>query len=167
MPAEQFLEGLQHEVSRVKKIRGQTLVHQIHLGGGSPTFLTPSQIVRMWEIITNTFSIAPHAELACEIDPRTTTEEQLLTLKKLGFNRLSLGVQDFDTAVQSAINRTQSFELENTSQSFKSPLKHILHLYTFEMAPEWTHLFTQDLEGLFVLVIQPRDGATIRFGHNM
>ncbi|HEY3448354.1 MAG TPA: oxygen-independent coproporphyrinogen III oxidase [Myxococcales bacterium] len=83
---------------------------QIHWGGGTPTFLTPAQIERLFRGITDRFAIAPGAEVAVEIDPVVTTGEQLELLRRLGFNRLSMGVQDFDPKVQQAVNRIQPAE---------------------------------------------------------
>ena len=83
----------------------------MHLGGGSPTFLPPEELRRLWAILAGRFAVAPDAEIAVEIDPRITTREHLETLRELGFNRVSLGVQDFDPRVQKAVNREQSFEL--------------------------------------------------------
>jgi oxygen-independent coproporphyrinogen-3 oxidase len=82
-----------------------------HRGGGSPTFLSPQGLRRLWEAFAGCFPIAPDAEIAAEIDPRITTHEHLETLRGVGFNRVSLGVQDFDPRVQKAVNREQPFEL--------------------------------------------------------
>jgi len=86
-------------------------VHQVHLGGGSPTFLSPAQITNLWHLLQRHFVLAPGAEIAVEIDPRRTTLEHLQTLRALGFNRVSLGIQDFDPEVQQAVNRAQPYGL--------------------------------------------------------
>ncbi len=109
-PSEQFLQGLQLEAERFAALVAGP-VHQIHLGGGSPTFLTPEALGRLWDILADRFVVAPDAEIAIEIDPRITTREHLETLRGLGFNRISLGIQDFDRRVQKAVNREQPFEL--------------------------------------------------------
>jgi len=109
-PAEEFLAGLELEVQRLAPILGGGSVHQIHLGGGSPTFLKVSQLKRLWSILTRDLAPTAGAEVAIEIDPRITTREQLETLRSLGFNRISLGVQDFSDEVQRAVNRRQSLE---------------------------------------------------------
>ena len=85
-------------------------VSQIHWGGGTPTFLTEAQIVRLWSEIAERFQILPGAEAAIEIDPVETTPCQLDLLRALGFNRLSFGVQDFDRTVQTAVHRIQTAE---------------------------------------------------------
>lgn len=85
-------------------------VVQIHYGGGTPTYLTPEQLSRVTERLKQSFNVAPDAEISIECDPRVTTTEQLATLRSLGFNRISLGVQDVDTKVQHTINRIQPLE---------------------------------------------------------
>ncbi|HEX5081323.1 MAG TPA: oxygen-independent coproporphyrinogen III oxidase [Blastocatellia bacterium] len=86
-------------------------VAQMHWGGGSPTYLSAEQIEELFERIASRFRFATDAELGIEIEPRTTTNEQCRTLRRLGFNRLSLGVQDFDPLVQKAVNRIQPYEM--------------------------------------------------------
>ena len=86
-------------------------VAQLHWGGGTPTSLSEPQIVRLFEIITRHFTLAPGAEVALEVDPCVTTDGQVTLLRSLGFNRVSMGVQDFTHEVQVAVNRIQSFEL--------------------------------------------------------
>ena len=81
---------------------------QHHWGGGTPTFLSASQLARLHEAVERYFDIDDDAEQAIEIDPRVTTHEQLNVLRSLGFNRLSMGVQDFNPDVQEAIGRRQS-----------------------------------------------------------
>jgi oxygen-independent coproporphyrinogen-3 oxidase len=110
-PSEGLFAGLEVEVARVAELIGPGDVRQIHLGGGSPTFLRPGQLCRLWATLTRPFAVAADAEVAIEVDPRITTREQLEVLRELGFNRISLGVQDFDPGVQKAVNRIQPFEL--------------------------------------------------------
>jgi len=82
-------------------------VEQLHWGGGTPTFFKPDQMRRVWDAIAARFDFAQDAEIGVESDPRETTPEHLRVLAECGFNRLSLGVQDFDPAVQKAVNRIQ------------------------------------------------------------
>jgi oxygen-independent coproporphyrinogen-3 oxidase len=110
-PALSFLEGISREAERLGELVGPGITHQIHLGGGSPTFLAPEQLEKLWTILTSRFHIAAEAEVAIEIDPRITSRRQLETLAELGFNRISLGIQDFDPHVQQAVNRNQPFEM--------------------------------------------------------
>jgi oxygen-independent coproporphyrinogen-3 oxidase len=83
---------------------------QIQWGGGTPTFLTEPQIDQLWRAITTRFHVLPDAEVAIEVNPATTRNSQLTELRGLGFNRLSMGIQDFDPQVQHTINRVQSIE---------------------------------------------------------
>lgn len=85
-------------------------VSQIHLGGGTPNFISPSELAQLMETIRKHFYILDDAEIAIEMHPRTSTKEFCNELKKLGFNRVSLGVQSFDDEVQKLINRHQTFE---------------------------------------------------------
>ena len=86
-------------------------VVQFHWGGGTPTYLTPEQIEDLFGATRERFTFAADAEVGIEVDPRVTSRGHLETLRKLGFNRLSMGIQDFHADVQKAINRIQSFEL--------------------------------------------------------
>jgi oxygen-independent coproporphyrinogen-3 oxidase len=109
-PGEPFLRALDAEAGRFAELAGPGPVRQVHLGGGSPTFLSLGQLERLWGALSRHFEIAPDAEAAVELDPRGTTREHLQALRELGFNRISLGVQDFAPEVQRAVNRVQPFE---------------------------------------------------------
>jgi oxygen-independent coproporphyrinogen-3 oxidase len=117
--SESYLNALVHELQTVAKIIGtrQTL-SQISWGGGTPTFLTCDEIEKLHRATLELFDVAPGAEISIEIDPRVTSHDQLSTLRRLGFNRVSLGVQDFNESVQKAINRIQSVELTGKMLSF-------------------------------------------------
>lgn len=109
-PGNAFLDGLEVETQRFAELVGPGEVHQVHLGGGSPTFFNADQLERLWHILKSRFAITADAEIAIEIDPRITSLEQLQRLRGLGFNRISLGIQDFAEPVQKAVNRMQSFD---------------------------------------------------------
>lgn len=83
-------------------------VSQYHWGGGTPTHLTPSEMEALHRKVTDHFVLEPDAEVAVEVDPRHTSVEQINLLRTLGFNRLSMGVQDFDPDVQAAVDRNQT-----------------------------------------------------------
>ncbi len=85
-------------------------VSHIHWGGGTPTVLSPQDFARVDEALRKRFDVSPDAEIAVEIDPRTLTEETADGLQRMGCNRASLGVQEFDEGVQRAINRIQPVE---------------------------------------------------------
>lgn len=110
-PSDSLLDGLEREAARLHDVLGPAEVQQLHLGGGSPTFLSEAHLERLWHVLTARFTPADGAEIACEIDPRITSEEQLRTLHRLGFNRISLGIQDFDPHVQRTVNRLQPLEM--------------------------------------------------------
>ncbi len=88
---------------------GQT-VSQLHLGGGSPTFLKDEELRGLMAMLRRSFNFAPGGEYSIEVDPRTVDARRLGVLSELGFNRLSFGVQDFDPAVQKAVHRVQPAE---------------------------------------------------------
>jgi oxygen-independent coproporphyrinogen III oxidase len=107
--AARYLDYLEREIAMLAAaLGGRRRVVQHHWGGGTPTYLDLAQIERLDRAISRAFHIDRDAEKAIEIDPRVTTREQLVLLRQLGFNRLSMGIQDFTAAVQEAINRGQS-----------------------------------------------------------
>jgi oxygen-independent coproporphyrinogen-3 oxidase len=107
--ADKYVTYLEREIAMLAgALGGRRRVVQHHWGGGTPTYLSTQQIERLHATITRHFDIVPDAEVAIEIDPRRTTREGLDLLRRLGFNRLSMGVQDFTPEVQEAINRRQS-----------------------------------------------------------
>lgn len=98
-------------LKNVPELAQKPLKH-IHLGGGTPTFLSPQELEFLISSLFKTLKIADeNFEASIEVDPRRTTNEQLNVLKKLGFNRVSLGVQDFNSEVQRIIHREQPFEM--------------------------------------------------------
>lgn len=99
----------EYEMLRASGI-GRRKVQQYHWGGGTPTHLNLEQIERVHKMFTDTFELTPDAEVAIEVDPRVTTAEQVALLGSLGWNRISMGVQDFDPVVQKAVKRVQSEE---------------------------------------------------------
>ena len=107
-----YLDVLKREIEQVARgaSRDRPVV-QFHWGGGTPTYLTPQQLENLFAFAREHFNFSPDAEIGIEIDPRVTTREHLETLCRLGFNRLSMGIQDFHPEVQAAINRIQPFEL--------------------------------------------------------
>ena len=109
--ADHYLTHLEREFEAVGETGiGKRPVTQYHWGGGTPTYLSVDQIRRLQVAFNKVFHLAPDAEVAIEVDPRTTSAEQLQVLGESGFNRLSLGIQDFDPRVQKAIKRVQSLE---------------------------------------------------------
>ena len=106
---ERYLEALERELETIAASGiGGRPVGQYHWGGGTPTHLSPKQIERLQRAVLKTFHMAPDAEVAIEVDPRVTTPEQIDVLASLGFNRVSMGLQDFDSKVQEHVHRVQS-----------------------------------------------------------
>ena len=92
-------------------IKGDRLVQQMHWGGGTPNYLTHEQVKFLWNAFHQHFSFDPNAEISIEINPCYVDRDYILFLKKLGFNRISFGIQDFNTKVQEAVNRIQPEEM--------------------------------------------------------
>ncbi len=109
--ADAYLDRLYREIDAVAPLLGERRdVAQFHLGGGTPTYYDPDALAALMEHYRRHFRILPEAEVALEVDPRVTSVEHLERLGALGFNRLSMGVQDFDPEVQRSIGRVQSVE---------------------------------------------------------
>jgi oxygen-independent coproporphyrinogen-3 oxidase len=107
-----YVEALGREVANLAPmINPQRRAAQLHFGGGSPTFLRPDEIRRLGEIIHRHFDFAPDIEASVEVDPRRLTRDHLVALREIGFNRASMGVQDFNPQVQEAVHRIQPVEM--------------------------------------------------------
>lgn len=108
--ADIYLGYLEKEIiSRAQLFKHRT-VTQIHWGGGTPTYLSEAQSARLMAMLKANFTIAENAEISIEIDPRQIEFSMLDHLRSLGFNRMSMGVQDFNKDVQKAVNREQDEE---------------------------------------------------------
>jgi oxygen-independent coproporphyrinogen-3 oxidase len=107
-----YLESLKKEIDHVSRFVSKSRpVVQIHWGGGTPTYLTPAQIEDLFGAIRDRFHLAADCEIGIEVDPRVTSTDHLIALRKLGFNRLSMGIQDFQHKVQETIHRVQPYEM--------------------------------------------------------
>jgi len=103
-----YLRYLSKEIELVSAQTGAgELVTQLHWGGGSPTFLNRAELAELMQIIKRQFRLAPDGEYSIEVDPRSADRATIALLGSLGFNRISVGVQDFDAEVQRAVNRIQ------------------------------------------------------------
>ncbi|MBL4672634.1 MAG: oxygen-independent coproporphyrinogen III oxidase [Arenicella sp.] len=106
-----YLARLEKEIEQVAEhLPDRRKVSGIHWGGGTPTHLPPAELERVWSKLNDMFDIQPNAELSIEVHPPVTTDLQLETLARLGFRRMSLGVQDLDSGVQDLIYRHQTVE---------------------------------------------------------
>ena len=107
-----YLAALKREIDHVAaRVSRSRHVIQFHWGGGTPTYLSSAQMEDLFGHARERFSFSPDAEIGVEVDPRVTTLEHLETLRRLGFNRLSMGVQDFEPRVQQTIHRVQPYEM--------------------------------------------------------
>ena len=110
---ETYLVRLYREIALMAELfdRDREVI-QLHLGGGTPNFLSPAQLADLVDTLRShfRFSDSPARDLSIELDPRYTNARDVLALGRIGFNRASFGVQDFDPAVQEAVNRIQSVE---------------------------------------------------------
>lgn len=103
-----YVDYLKNEIDLVRSyIKSGRKVSQLHWGGGTPTHLNPDEIRELTAFINNNFEFRDSSENGCEIDPRELTKEHLIALREGGFNRISMGVQDFNEKVQKAVNRIQ------------------------------------------------------------
>lgn len=109
-PIAAYLESLLAEIALTASRIGHRLTASaIHLGGGSPTMLAPADLRRLMDTLGQHFTITPRTEISIEIDPNDIDQAKLDAIATSGFNRASLGVQDFNPTVQAAINRIQTF----------------------------------------------------------
>jgi oxygen-independent coproporphyrinogen-3 oxidase len=107
-----YLEKLEWEIDQIaQRIDTSRPIVQFHWGGGTPTYLSALQMEQLFLYTKERFRFAPDAEIGIEIDPRVTSEDQLTTLRKLGFNRISMGIQDFNPEVQKIVRRIQPYEI--------------------------------------------------------
>lgn len=107
--SEKYIRYLAKEIEMVcGLVDSASPVTQLHWGGGTPTFLATHEMTMLWRVLRDNFEFAPNAECSIEIDPRKVDAGTIALLAELGFNRMSLGVQDFDPEVQKAVNRIQS-----------------------------------------------------------
>ncbi len=110
--ATSYVETVKAEMRLVRqRISDPGAVRQFHLGGGTPTFITPDEMTGLVGTARELFPFETEPEMGIEIDPRTVDGEYLARLRELGFNRISMGVQDFDESVMRTVNRDQPFEM--------------------------------------------------------
>lgn len=105
--AERYLDALEVEIRQRAPLFADRIVTQMHWGGGTPTFLSEAQISRLNRLLRSCFRFSEDAEISLELDPREIALDRLDHLKQEGFNRLSMGVQDFNKQVQKLVNREQ------------------------------------------------------------
>ncbi len=115
---ETYVAAMVREIRMLaSRFGGGRSLRQVHWGGGTPTYLSESQVTRIHRAMEDAFRVADDAEISMEIDPRVTTRSMLETLRGLGFNRISMGVQDFDEQVQQHVRRVQPYDMVEESVS--------------------------------------------------
>jgi oxygen-independent coproporphyrinogen-3 oxidase len=161
-----YVEVLKREIEHVGRgISRERPVVQFHWGGGTPTYLTPEQIADLFQFSRQHFQFSADAEIGIEIDPRVTTRAHLETLRGLGFNRLSMGIQDFHPEVQAAIHRIQPFELTRDllmaarELNFDSINVDLIYGLPYQSPERFSHTVDQILE------LQPDRIALFSYAH--
>ena len=118
-----YIEYLGREVAQMApRLNPARKVVQLHFGGGSPTFLRPDEIRRLGGIIHKHFTFSPDIEASVEVDPRRLTRDHMAALREIGFNRASMGVQDFNPKVQEAVHRIQPREMTQQAMDWMREL---------------------------------------------
>jgi oxygen-independent coproporphyrinogen-3 oxidase len=161
-----YLAVLKQEIARVSaNVSREREVVQFHWGGGTPTYLTPPQVEELFSYARENFAFSPDAEIGIEVDPRVTSREHLEVLRKLGFNRLSMGVQDFHAEVQQAINRIQPYELTRDlivaarALGFDSINVDLIYGLPYQSAERFAHTVDQ------ILTLAPDRIALFSYAH--
>jgi oxygen-independent coproporphyrinogen III oxidase len=161
-----YIEILEREIEHVSHfVSRQRPVVQFHWGGGTPTYLAPEQMEGLFRFTAERFTFSPDAEIGIEIDPRVTTHEHLATLRRLGFNRLSMGIQDFHPEVQEAIHRVQPLDMtrglieEARRLGFDSINVDLIYGLPLQTAERFAHTVEQ------VVAISPDRVAMFSYAH--
>lgn len=106
-----YVESLIKEIKTTAElVHPESMVYQLHFGGGTPTFLREKELVELTLALKQYFKFSPDAEISIEIDPRAVSKSQIQALAEVGFNRASLGIQDVNLEVQRAIHRIQTLD---------------------------------------------------------
>lgn len=166
--AQPYLDHLHHEIRlQAELFTGDRKVEQLHWGGGTPTFISHTQMQQLMQVTREHFQLCDdnHGEYSIEIDPREANAETIALLRELGFNRLSLGVQDIDPQVQRAVNRLQS--IEQTATVIEAARQHNFHSISLDLIYGLPH---QTVEGFAqtlktVLALSPDRLSVFNYAH--
>jgi oxygen-independent coproporphyrinogen-3 oxidase len=161
-----YVEALGREVHKMApRLNKERKAVQLHFGGGSPTFLRPDEIRRLGEIIHKHFTFSPDIEASVEVDPRRLTRDHMMALREIGFNRASMGVQDFNPQVQEAIHRIQPREMTQQAMDWMRELGYnSINLDLIYGLPFQTpESFNETLD--IVLTMQPDRLAVFSYAH--
>jgi oxygen-independent coproporphyrinogen-3 oxidase len=161
-----YLAALKREIDHVARmVSRKRPVIQFHWGGGTPTYLSPAQLEDLFEYTRERFFFAPDSEIGIEIDPRVTSRAHLETLRNLGFNRLSMGIQDFQPKVQETIHRVQPYEMTrdliaaSRELGFESLNVDLIYGLPYQTAATFEHTIDQ------VLTLAPDRVAMFSYAH--
>ncbi|MGE0226191.1 MAG: oxygen-independent coproporphyrinogen III oxidase [Acetobacteraceae bacterium] len=163
-PLAAYAETLRAEVDLVADRIGRRLpVAHVHWGGGTPTSLPPDAMRAVMDRLRARFAFDATAEIAVEVDPRTCSAETVETLAAIGVNRVSLGVQDFDPAVQQAIRRHQSFDL--TARCIQDLRSAGIGSVNLDLIYGLPHQTTDGVRHTIAQALQPRPDRVAVFGY--
>jgi len=162
----EYLRALAREVELVDGLlTGSRQVEQLHLGGGTPTFLAKDELRQLMAILTARFPLASKGEYSIEVDPRSTPPDKVAALADLGFNRMSVGVQDFEPEVQRAVNRVQSFEMTRATvdAARRNGFRSVNLDLIYGLPKQTRETFAKTLDK--VLVLSPERIALYHYAH--
>jgi oxygen-independent coproporphyrinogen III oxidase len=161
-----YLTTLKREIEHVSQhVSRSRRVVQFHWGGGTPTYLTPQQMEDLFGFTAEKFSFTPDAEIGIEVDPRVTGPQHLEALRRLGFNRLSMGIQDFDPEVQRTVKRVQPLEMtseliaRSRALGFESINVDLIYGLPYQTADRFAHTVDE------VLALAPDRIALFSYAH--
>lgn len=160
-----YLSALTQEITARSKLFSNRLVTQMHWGGGTPTYLNNDEISYLIDTLKSHFKFAPDAELSIEIDPREIATQTIDHLAAVGFNRLSMGIQDFNPEIQRLINREQDEQLISAliNQARKNNFKSISLDLIYGLPKQTVASFMQTLEK--VISLSPDRLSVFNYAH--
>jgi len=164
--AGEYISYLEREADLVcGLLNGSREIEQLHFGGGTPTFLTNGELARLMAMLTERFPLGENGEFSIEVDPRSTPPDKVAELGRLGFNRMSVGVQDFEPEVQRAVNRLQSFEITHATvdAARKADFKSVNLDLIYGLPKQTRETFSRTLDK--VLVLSPERIALYHYAH--
>jgi oxygen-independent coproporphyrinogen III oxidase len=162
----EYVDYIAREADLVlEHLTGSRAIEQLHFGGGTPTFLSNEELEQLMEVLTKRFPLEEKGEFSIEVDPRTTPPDKVETLARLGFNRMSVGVQDFNPDVQKAVNRLQSFEMTQATvdAARKHGFKSINLDLIYGLPKQNRETFAETLDK--VMVLSPERIALYHYAH--
>jgi oxygen-independent coproporphyrinogen-3 oxidase len=164
--ADAYLDLLEKELALVaERLPKRRTLSQLHWGGGTPTFLDEKQLARCHAAVARHFAFAADAEKAVEIDPAITRKSQIDVLAELGFNRISMGVQDFEPKVQETVGRIQGEKetrelVEHArARGFHGVNLDLIYGLPFQTPESWAHTLTR------IIAIRPDRMAVFGYAH--